>query len=282
MKVKSEREFAQSCPTLSDPMDCSLPGSSVHGIFQARVLEWGAIAFFETFPMRMYSLFSASGNMSILKSHTKIVLMRNWKRWMSFRSNCTWDVISEPWCLLESWLLLNLNFIYHSPFAQTPLPLVSLLFFEFTFSLNTFLSQGLCTSSLELSSPRCLHWLVLMDIIFSREVNALRESSICPFFKSPVTLWISYFLSVSFLDSPVRAEILSVWLTALFSELERSFTHGSHSSSGLLNPCLKVGSESRKPHLKQYFLQCGPWTYSFGITWEIVSKANYWASHKSY
>ena len=43
MKVKSEREVAQSCLTLSDPMDCSLPGSSAHGIFQARVLEWGAI-----------------------------------------------------------------------------------------------------------------------------------------------------------------------------------------------------------------------------------------------
>ena len=45
MKVKSESEVAQSCPTLSDPMDWSLPGSSVHGIFQPRVLEWGAIAF---------------------------------------------------------------------------------------------------------------------------------------------------------------------------------------------------------------------------------------------
>ena len=45
MKGKSEGEVAQSCPTLSDPMDCSPPGSSVHGIFQARVLEWGAIAF---------------------------------------------------------------------------------------------------------------------------------------------------------------------------------------------------------------------------------------------
>ena len=44
MKVKSESEVAQLCPTLSDPMDWSLPGSSVHGIFQARVLEWGAIA----------------------------------------------------------------------------------------------------------------------------------------------------------------------------------------------------------------------------------------------
>ena len=45
MKVKSESEVAQSCPTLRDSMDCSLPGSSIHGIFQARVLEWGAIAF---------------------------------------------------------------------------------------------------------------------------------------------------------------------------------------------------------------------------------------------
>ena len=45
IKVKNESELAQSCPTLSDPTDCSPPGSSVHGIFQARVLEWGAIAF---------------------------------------------------------------------------------------------------------------------------------------------------------------------------------------------------------------------------------------------
>src|SRR5574337_333474 len=45
MKVKSESEVAQSCPTLGDPMDCSLPGPSIHGIFQAKVLEWGAVAF---------------------------------------------------------------------------------------------------------------------------------------------------------------------------------------------------------------------------------------------
>ena len=44
MKVKNESEVAQSCPTSSNPMDCSLPGSSVHGIFQARLLEWGAIS----------------------------------------------------------------------------------------------------------------------------------------------------------------------------------------------------------------------------------------------
>ena len=51
MKVKSESEVAQSCPTLCDPMDCGPPGSSVHGIFQARVLEWAAIAF-STIPMK--------------------------------------------------------------------------------------------------------------------------------------------------------------------------------------------------------------------------------------
>ena len=55
MKMKSESEVAQSCPTLSDPMDYSLPGSSVHGIFQARVLEWGAIAF-SAFSSRSYEM----------------------------------------------------------------------------------------------------------------------------------------------------------------------------------------------------------------------------------
>ena len=49
--MKSESEVAQSCPTLQDPMDCTLPGSSAHGIFQARVLEWGAIAFSELSPL---------------------------------------------------------------------------------------------------------------------------------------------------------------------------------------------------------------------------------------
>src|SRR5574341_70866 len=56
MKVKRESKVAQSCPTLSDPMDCSLPGSSVHGIFQARVLEWGAIAFSVYFHVGYHSL----------------------------------------------------------------------------------------------------------------------------------------------------------------------------------------------------------------------------------
>ena len=56
MKVKSESEVAQSCLTLLDPMDCSQPGSSIHGIFQARVLEWGAIAFSRAWPQGAASL----------------------------------------------------------------------------------------------------------------------------------------------------------------------------------------------------------------------------------
>ena len=57
MKVKGESEVTQSCPTLSDPMDCSLSGSSIHGIFQARVLEWGAIAFSETMLVSLKDFF---------------------------------------------------------------------------------------------------------------------------------------------------------------------------------------------------------------------------------
>ena len=56
MKLKSESEVAQSCPTLGDPMDCSPPGSSVHGIFQARVMEWVAIAFSKPLPEPPHSL----------------------------------------------------------------------------------------------------------------------------------------------------------------------------------------------------------------------------------
>ena len=70
LKVKSESEVAQSCTTLRDPMDCSLPGSSVHGIFQARVLEWGAIAF------------SGSGNCTQPKGGQDFNLMIN-QEWIT-------------------------------------------------------------------------------------------------------------------------------------------------------------------------------------------------------
>ena len=58
MKVKSESELAQSCPTLSDPMDCSPPGSSVHGIFQTRILEWGQLSFYIIFSWDTHSTFN--------------------------------------------------------------------------------------------------------------------------------------------------------------------------------------------------------------------------------
>ena len=60
MKVKSESEVAQSCPTLSDLMDCSLQGSSVHGIFQARVLQWGAIAFSRIYVLHLSKFIDCS------------------------------------------------------------------------------------------------------------------------------------------------------------------------------------------------------------------------------
>ena len=77
MKVKSESDVAQSCPTLSDPMDCSLPGSSIHGILQARVLEWGPIAFaFSSYLISKISLLSFSA------SERKIIIVF----WMIIRS----------------------------------------------------------------------------------------------------------------------------------------------------------------------------------------------------
>ena len=74
MKVKSASEVAQLCPTPSDPMDCSLPGSSVHGIFQARVLEWGAIAFSNN-----WSRFVQT-HMTLIVSERKGARQTTWKQ----------------------------------------------------------------------------------------------------------------------------------------------------------------------------------------------------------
>ena len=63
MKMKSEREVSQSCPTLRDPKDCSPPGSSIHGTFQARVLEWGAITFSKNKRLAVYFLDISSKDM---------------------------------------------------------------------------------------------------------------------------------------------------------------------------------------------------------------------------
>ena len=73
MKVKSESEVAQSCLTPRDPMDCTPPGSSIHGIFQARVLKWGAIAFSRIFldASKMTQNRVALGNSIHTHTHTK-------------------------------------------------------------------------------------------------------------------------------------------------------------------------------------------------------------------
>ena len=73
MKVKSESEVTQSCPTLSNPMDCSPPGSSIHGIFQARVLEWGAIAFSDE-SVQLPSNFILSGSEELTRTLIKMTL----------------------------------------------------------------------------------------------------------------------------------------------------------------------------------------------------------------
>ena len=92
LKVKSESEVAQSRPTLSDPVDCSLPGSSIHGIFQARVLEWGAIAF-SVFLQR----FEQIQNSNQISSGSSV-----------------WSVVET---LLSLWLSMEVTDVYSVPWA---------------------------------------------------------------------------------------------------------------------------------------------------------------------
>ena len=112
MKVKSEREVAQSCPTLSDPMDYSLPGSSVHEISQARVLEWGAIAFsdwaallpffFFLFPIKLYCahpLLAGLSSFFLCLFSTR----RQTGRWSEFRLWCQWKVLASKPFLAVTW-----------------------------------------------------------------------------------------------------------------------------------------------------------------------------------
>ena len=99
MKVKSESEVAQLCPTLSDPMDCSLPGSSIHGIFQARILEWGAIAFSMTnldsiFKSRYITL---QTKVCLVKAMIFPVVMYGCKSWTIKKAECQRIDAFELW-----------------------------------------------------------------------------------------------------------------------------------------------------------------------------------------
>ena len=106
MKVKSESEVAQSCLTLSDPMDWSLQGSSVHGIFQARVLEWGAIAFSNDQPrqhIKKQRHYYANKGLSSQSYVFSSSLMYRWESWTIKKAEslidqknwCFWTVVLE-------------------------------------------------------------------------------------------------------------------------------------------------------------------------------------------
>ena len=92
MKEKSESEVAQSCPTLSDPLDCSLPGSSIHGIFQARVLEWSAIAFSTLNPIVIYFILFFWKHLPIWTTSWKVLLAGTCRN----LSGLTFTIFSSP------------------------------------------------------------------------------------------------------------------------------------------------------------------------------------------
>ena len=114
MKGKSESEVAQSCPTLSDPMDCSPPGSSIHGIFQARVLEWGAIAFSVKGYICNNILCSSAGTKAPLQKEDG-----NFKLSTRFQGHC--PVTSPPITQkkVTQQAALTPNFVYNTPPPET-------------------------------------------------------------------------------------------------------------------------------------------------------------------
>ena len=106
MKVKSESEVAQSCPTLCGPMDCSLPGSSVHGIFQARVLDWVAIAFSEANPKCPEILPCQKERSPHLDKSSELWLLPYYIWNTEMRRFCDWK---WPMCLGRTGELLDLS-----------------------------------------------------------------------------------------------------------------------------------------------------------------------------
>ena len=98
MKVKSESEVAQSCPTLSDPMDWSLLGSSIHGVFQERVLEWVAIAFSNLDSILKIRDITLSTKVCLLKAMVFPVVTYGCKSWTIKKAECRRIDAFELWC----------------------------------------------------------------------------------------------------------------------------------------------------------------------------------------
>ena len=112
MKVKGESEVTQSCPTIIDPMDCSLPGSSVHGIFQARVLEWGAInsvAYMIGGIEKKIIDTRVRLSVNLFFNDTVLMLILSYKRHV-------WDPILH--CMTQ-WHVYLLNYLTHSLWYST-------------------------------------------------------------------------------------------------------------------------------------------------------------------
>ena len=110
MKVKSESEVAQLCPTLSDPKDCSLPGSSVHGVFQAIVLEWAAIAFSTSSSTRDQTRALCIGRVLATGPLGKSQFQYNfWRLWASWHpragSDLTLTTVGKTMAFSTHWLL---------------------------------------------------------------------------------------------------------------------------------------------------------------------------------
>ena len=143
MKVKSEREVTQSCPTLSDPMDCSLPGTSVHGIFQARVLEWGVmlgavkINITEMFRPASFSLYLLWSQEKERKTNSFLFFSL-----FTVQSSCSvgdlfscglWNLLVVPCSGTEPWLPA-LGTQSRSPWIirEVPMSFLNLFFFRFS------------------------------------------------------------------------------------------------------------------------------------------------------
>ena len=128
MKVKSESEFAQSCPTLSNPMDCSPPGSSTHGIFQARVLEWAAIAFtfswyHQRVTLRSHQVRNGRHDSlwSILWTHLKIphLALSTLKQWLRSPSPSGPAPTAETWKWIRQFPALRKHTSYEKTITRT-------------------------------------------------------------------------------------------------------------------------------------------------------------------
>ena len=129
MKVKSESEVAQWCPTLHDPMDCSLPGSSIHRIFQARVLEWGAIAFSNILP-----------ELILITSLPLFYLLLPHRIWFPVLLQVFSQLLPHHWNLSR---LLSLKLLsLYSQLSKPHLPWFIFFFFFFTYQFLKYFLIG--------------------------------------------------------------------------------------------------------------------------------------------